>query len=112
VIHETLEIYPDDAPPFLDTPYGYHDTERLRADLAEAGWQDPQLEEVSIEVVSDSAADVAAGYVRGTPLEQQVLERGGDVEAVERAVGDALGEAFGSRPFKSPTTAIVVSARR
>ena len=40
------ELFPDDPPRFLDTPYGYGDHDRLRSDLAEAGWEDVRLEAV------------------------------------------------------------------
>ena len=37
-IHATLaKLFPADPPRFLETPYGYHDTARIRADMAGGG---------------------------------------------------------------------------
>jgi len=113
VIHERLgELFPDNPPPFLDTPYGYHDEERLRADLAAAGWDDARLDDVTIECVSESAESVATGYISGTPTASQVLERGGDTDSVIASVAEALAAVDGNRPFRSSTAAIVITATR
>ena len=39
-IHTTVaRLFPADPPRFLETPYGYHDTARIHADMAQAGWE-------------------------------------------------------------------------
>jgi ubiquinone/menaquinone biosynthesis C-methylase UbiE len=113
VIQEVVErLFPDDTPRFLDAPYGYCDEDRIRADLHDAGWPDPRLEVVSLEVESASADDVAKGWVRGTPLAGELVERQADLDAVERAVAEALAATFGSAPYRSQSSAIVITATR
>ncbi len=70
------ELFPDDPPRFLETPYGYHDSEQIRADMSAAGWEDVQLEDVCLQSVAPSAADFAAGFTLGTPLAHELAARG------------------------------------
>jgi SAM-dependent methyltransferase len=112
-VHETLcELFPDDPPRFCQTPYGYHDPERIRADLAEAGWQDVRLDGVRLEGRSPSARDYALGLVRGTPLHHELVERGADLDAVLAALTERLVPVGGDRPFRAEQAALVVTARR
>jgi SAM-dependent methyltransferase len=106
------ERVPDDPPRFLETPYGYHDRERIRADLAEAGWEKVQLDDVHIESQSPSAADFATGFAQGTPLVNQLTERGDDPEEVARALVDRLRPIGGDKPFKALLAATVITAVR
>ena len=113
VIHVTLaELFPDDPPRFLETPYGYHDTERIRADLARAGWHEVQLDNVRLEGRSPSAADYAVGFVRGSPLNHELVERGADLDQVVRRLTEALVRIGGDRPLRVEQSAIVITAVR
>jgi SAM-dependent methyltransferase len=107
------ELFPDDPPRFLDTPYGYHDSERIRADMSAAGWEDVQLDDVSVRSRAPSAGDFAAGFALGTPLTHELAERGSDSEAVTQALTAALISAGGDRrPFEPLLAATVISAVR
>jgi ubiquinone/menaquinone biosynthesis C-methylase UbiE len=106
------KLFPDDPPRFMETPYGYHDSEQIRADMAEAGWNDAQLEDLRLESLGPSAADFAAGFVLGTPLTHDLAERGADTDLVTRALIDALIPIGGEHPFKPPLAATVISAAR
>jgi SAM-dependent methyltransferase len=112
-VDETLKrLFPDDPPTFLNTPYGYGDHGRIRADMEAAGWTDVELEDVTHAARADSAMDVAVGYARGTPLAGQLAERGADADAVIQAMADDLAALGGDRPFTSEHTATIITARR
>jgi SAM-dependent methyltransferase len=112
-VHASLaRLFPDDPPRFLETPYGYHDSERIRADMSAAGWEDVQLEDVRLRSVAPSAADFAAGFTLGTPLAHELAARGSDVDAVTRALTAALIPVGGDSPFEAQLAAIVITARR
>ena len=106
------ELFPDDPPRFLETPYGYRDSEQIRADMSAAGWEDVQLEDVCLQSVAPSAADFAAGFTLGTPLAHELAARGSDVDAVTRALAAALIPVGGDRPFELLLAATVIRAVR
>jgi SAM-dependent methyltransferase len=105
-------LYPDDPPRFLETPYGYHAVDRLRADIAEAGWQTIQLEDLEIQSTSPSAADFMTGFVRGSPLRHELVNRGADLDAIVRELAEALIPVGGDRPFMAALAATVITATR
>jgi SAM-dependent methyltransferase len=105
-------LFPDDPPRFFETPYGYHDTERLRADMAEASWQTIQLQDVRMQSPSPSAAEFATGFVRGSPLTHELVNRGADLDAIERELVEALIPLGGERPFTASLAATVITATR
>ncbi len=112
-VHALLaRLFPDDPPRFLEAPYGYHDSERICADISASGWEDVQLEDVCLRIVAPSAADFAAGFTLGTPLTHELAARGSDIDAVTRALTAALIAVGGDRPFESQHAATVISAVR
>jgi len=48
------------------TPHGYHDVERIRAELNAAGFADISLDAVSHRSKASSPLDAAIGYCQGT----------------------------------------------
>ncbi len=42
-------LFPDNPPRFFETPYGYYDQDRLRADAAAGGWAEVRLDEVRFQ---------------------------------------------------------------
>lgn len=112
-VHTTVaRLFPGDPPRFLETPYGYHDTARIQADLAEAGWEHVQLETVSVQGLGSSALDFAVGFVLGSPLSHELAARGADLDAVVRALTDALVPIAGGQPFRPALAATVITAER
>jgi ubiquinone/menaquinone biosynthesis C-methylase UbiE len=112
-IHASLaRLFPADPPRFMETPYGYHDAERIRADMVEAGWKDVQLEDVCLQGLGPSAADFANGFTLGSPLAHELAERGANPDEVARALTDALIPVGGERPFKPSLAAAVINAVR
>jgi hypothetical protein len=112
-IHEWLRgMFPDNPPRFLDTPYGYHDPERIRADAAAGGFAEVQLEDVRLQTRGSSALEFATGMVRGTPLSHQLRERGADLENATRDIAQAVARVGGSAPFTLDLAATVITAVR
>jgi SAM-dependent methyltransferase len=106
------ERIPENPPRFLDTPYGYGDHERLRADLAAAGWDDVQLDDVRKVSEAASAEDVARGYLTGSPLSFELSERGADPDAFGVELARRLASLGGDRPFRAELAATVFTAAR
>ncbi|HXK13871.1 MAG TPA: class I SAM-dependent methyltransferase [Gaiellaceae bacterium] len=112
-VHATVaELFPDDPPRFLDTPYGYFDPERIRADLADAGWDGVRLESVELESLAESAEVVATGIAKGSPLTFELAERGADPETVVGELAQRLAGVGGERPFKAELSATVITGAR
>ena len=112
VIAALAVAFPDDPPTFLArVPHGYHDADRVAADLAAGGFGDVRIETVHQTCTGKSAADLALGYCRGTPLRAEIEARG-DLEQTTRAVQAALETAFGTDAVSGGMSALVASARR
>jgi ubiquinone/menaquinone biosynthesis C-methylase UbiE len=107
------ELFPRDPPQFLArTPHGYHDTAAIRSSLEEVGFRDIVIETVALRGRADSPRDFAIGLCQGSPLRNEIAERGGSLdEAVERASA-ALAARFGTGPIDTPMQAHVVTAWR
>jgi SAM-dependent methyltransferase len=113
VIQSMLDrVYPEDTPTFLQVPHGYHDADRIRGDLAAAGWEDATLDVVRIRSTSPTAHDFATGWATGSPLTHELVERGADTNEFARQLGDELGAAGGVEPYEVELGAIVISAAR
>ena len=107
-------VFPADPPRFLArTPHGYHDTRRIAAELADAGFADVTIEAVGATSKAGSARDPAIAYCQGTPLRMEIVAR--DAEGLERATdvaAAALAERFGEGPISGRIHAFVVTAKR
>ena len=109
LMHETVQgLYPDDPPRFYETPYGYGHA-RTAEDIAAAGWE-AQLDEVRI-AVDTLGFDLAEGYVRGSPLSQDLAAREADPETVIQAFVDAFRREYGSDRFTMTHAATVITAQ-
>jgi SAM-dependent methyltransferase len=106
-------MFPDDPPQFLRrTPHGYHDVDRIRADIVGAGY-DPASEIVTIDARSRAAScDIpAVGYCQGTPLRKEIEARGpGRVIEATDVTSAALAERFGEKDMDGLIRAHVVTA--
>ena len=110
VIAALAGAFPDDPPSFLRrVPHGYHDADQVADDLAVAGFGDVAVEEVRLDCTGKTAAELARGYCRGTPLRAEIEARG-ELEAATDAVASALERRFGSGPVVGGMAALVVSA--
>ena len=88
------------------------DPARIRADMAEAGWERVELETVNVQGLGVSATAFAAGFALGSPLAHELAARGADPDAVVHALNDALVPIAGGQPFKPALAATVITAVR
>jgi SAM-dependent methyltransferase len=107
-------MFPDQPPLFLGrTPYAYHDTDAIKADLSAGGFDDVSIDRLVVESRAPTAEAVAVGFIRGTPLSDEVERIGpGRVgEAIEKATA-AVADRFGSEHPVAEISALVVTATR
>ncbi|MGA8850974.1 MAG: methyltransferase domain-containing protein [Aeromicrobium sp.] len=100
-------------PPLLfmsRTPHGYHDVNRIRAELGEAGFSDVDIQAVDA-VSRTTAADAAVAYCQGTPLRGEIAAHPGlDVPSATQIALDALVARYGSGPIAAPIRSFEVVA--
>jgi ubiquinone/menaquinone biosynthesis C-methylase UbiE len=107
-------VFPHDPPCFLArTPHGYHDVERIRAELNAAGFSDLSVDAVDHRSKASSPHDPAIAYCQGTPLRSEIEARDASRlrEATERAA-EALANRFGRRHIDGRIRAFVITAIR
>lgn len=106
-VHDALvALFPADPPGFLPRmPFGYHDAERIEADLREAGFADVRIETIVLSSRVDARA-AAHGLTHGSPLRAEIEARGDLHEAL--CAAEVALAAFDSRD--APMSALVVSA--
>ena len=107
-------VFPDDPILFLErVPYGYFDHERIRGDLAAAGFGGIFIETVPLEGTAASAWHAAAAHCQGTPLRGELEQRApGRLDDMTAKVAAALATRFGEGPFRVSLSAVIGSARR
>ena len=105
-------VFPDDPPRFLArTPHGYHDVERIRAELKAAGFADVSVDTVSERSKAPSPRDPAIAYCQGTPLRNEIEARDASrLEEATQKAAEALERRFGSGPVDGRIQAHVISA--
>lgn len=109
--HEAMTAaFETDPPMFYRVPFGYHDEALIREHLTAAGFRTIGVERLTHMSDVPSAADLAAGLVRGTPAYNAITERGKDVDAIEQDVARRLIEAGGAPTFKIRLDAKIVTA--
>jgi SAM-dependent methyltransferase len=106
--------FPDDPPLFMTrTPHGYHDGDRIRRELGDAGFGEVAIEAMSHVSRAPSARDAATGLCQGTPWRGEIEARApGGLAAVTEHVAAALARRFGSGPIVGDIRALVVTARK
>jgi SAM-dependent methyltransferase len=92
-VHDTLaQLFPGDPPAFLArTPFGYGDPAAIEADLHAAGFDEIDIDTVTLNSRPISARDAAIGLCQGTPLRAEIEQR--DPQGLARAT-DAVAEAL------------------
>jgi len=108
------ETFPDNPPRFMHRgPHGYHDPERIRADVMGGGFPSAQLETVAHRSRAARAADAAIGYCHGTPWRGEIESHGaGSLERATEASTRAMEKAYGMGAVDGRIQAITVRARR
>lgn len=113
--HESSARYfpPDDARGFYEIPFGFHDTGLIRRLLADAGFEDVRAHRVELMGHAESAAGLAEGLTRGTPLVNAIRDRIPERESdIVAEMQRALTREFGDTALEIPMVAHVIEARR
>jgi SAM-dependent methyltransferase len=109
IAHETAaDFFPDDPPGFYRVPFGYCDPDEIRRALVSEGFQEVEIDSVSLAAPILSADRFARGLVFGNPLHQEVIDRGGDAEALCTRLAEALTSELGET---LDLQALVIQAR-
>jgi ubiquinone/menaquinone biosynthesis C-methylase UbiE len=107
-------VFPDDPPRFMARiPHGYHDVDRIRQELGEAGFADISIEAVEHRSKAPSPRDPAVAYCQGTPLRNEIEAR--DAARLEEATNraaQAVAQRFGGGPVDARIRAFVIAATR
>jgi ubiquinone/menaquinone biosynthesis C-methylase UbiE len=106
-------MFPDDPPRFLArTPYAYHDTELIRADIAAAGFDTAStIESIDARSHAASCTFPAIGFCQGTPLRGEIEARQpGALEEATRLAAKLVADRFGKTDVDGAIRAHVVTA--
>jgi SAM-dependent methyltransferase len=108
------EVFPNDPPQFMArTPHGYHDVDRIRRDLSEAGFMDVAIEPVAHTSRASSPKDPAIAYCQGTPMRAEIEARGAPgLEAATAHTAEALARRFGSGAIEGRIQALVITVAK
>lgn len=109
VVEGLSEVF-QDPPTFQRIPHGYFDVEEVLADVEAAGLHPVEWERVVLHGQS-TAADIATGFCKGTPLVADI-QRQGSLEEAVRAAARAVADRLGPDPVTVESTSLVFSARR
>jgi SAM-dependent methyltransferase len=113
IAHETVAaFFPGNPPDFYEVPFGFADRSLLVRLIRDGGFEDVQIDVVSIEGVAESARHAAYGLLHGNPISAALRERGvSDSSPILEALSAALTAAGGSAPLRLPMQAIIVEGR-
>ena len=113
VTDAVAQLFPDDPPRFLErVPHGYHDPERIRADIDAAGF-DPSssIDSLDARSLAASCSVPAIGYCQGSPLRNEIEARDPTRLAEATTVAaTAIGERFGQADIDGLLRALVITA--
>lgn len=111
VVQSLATIFPEDPPAFLArTPHGYHDVEKIRADVTSAGFAEVSIATVTHMSKAPSPREPAIAFVQGTPTRNEIEARGGSLEVATDVAADALAERFGKGAIEGRISAHVITA--
>jgi SAM-dependent methyltransferase len=113
VVNDAVAMaFPGDPPSFLArTPHGYHDTDLIRSEVAEAGNSaSREIETVDERSRSASCTDPAIGFCQGSPLRNEIEARDASrLEEVTSIAAAAVGERFGTTDIDGLIRAHVIT---
>jgi len=107
-------LFPNDPPRFMArTPHGYHDVERIRAELNAAGFTRISVDAVEERSKASSPRDAAIAYCQGTPLRTEIEAHDPSrLEDATKQATEALAHRFGSGAIEGRIRALVITATR
>src|SRR3569623_89160 len=112
VTNELARIFPSDQPRFMvRTPHGYHATDRIRADLAAAGFTGIAIDTRTEQSPASSARIPAVAYCQGTVFRTEIETRApGTLDAVPDRVAKALIAKHGTGAVTAKIQAHIITA--
>jgi SAM-dependent methyltransferase len=113
VVDAAAKHLPHSPPRFLArTPHGHFDRDMARRDVKAAGFDDVQIDVVTLPSRAASYRDPAIGFCQGTPMRGEIEAAApqGLQETTDR-VAAALAEQFGTGAIEAPMQALIVVAR-
>nr|WP_295832232.1 methyltransferase domain-containing protein [uncultured Azospirillum sp.] len=104
--------FPADPPNFMArTPHSYYDKDRIRGDLLSAGFNNIEIETVTMRSRAATPADPATGLCQGTPLRLEIEARDASrLGEVTDLAAQALVRHFGNGPIDGRMQAHVITA--
>ena len=113
VFHAVAALFPDDPPSYMRrVPYGYHDADTIRSDLAAAGFADVTVEAVERELHAPDAREPAIGFCQGGSVRAEIEARDpGGLERATDRVAAALAARFGPGPIAGRSRAVFMTAQ-
>jgi ubiquinone/menaquinone biosynthesis C-methylase UbiE len=105
-------LFPQDPPRFMARiPHGYHDVEKIRAELTAAEFKEISIATVDGKSRASSPREPAIAYCEGTPLRNEIEARDASrlAEATKTAA-EALERRFGGGPIEGRIRAHVIAA--
>lgn len=105
-------VFPDNPPRFLArTPHGYFDIEKIKSDVAEAGFSDvPRVDTISARSKASDPSIPAIAYCQGTPLRSEIEAIDSSLlDQATEAVTQAISARFGSGAVDGKIQALVVT---
>jgi SAM-dependent methyltransferase len=115
VTQALAQLFPADPPLFMArTPHGYHDKQRIAADLAQGGFtQGAAIDTVTHRSRAGSPRLPAVAYCQGTPLRNEIESReAGSLARATDHAERAIAERFGSGAVDGRIQAHVIVAAR
>jgi ubiquinone/menaquinone biosynthesis C-methylase UbiE len=113
IAHEVIgSFFPADPPQFQSVPFAYR-FEPIKESLIEAGFASISATILKSQKEIADFGMLARGLVYGSPIIDQVRQRGGaDAEQVVAAIAGQYRKEFGSDPATVPLQAIIFSAEK
>lgn len=108
--HALAKVFPDDPPRFLPRmPFGYHDVEVIRGELARGGFTGAVTHEVVTATSrAESARITALALCQGSPLRADIEARDpARLQEATDAAAAALAAKYGEGPIEGKMQAIV-----
>jgi SAM-dependent methyltransferase len=110
-LNGSARLYGGESLKFYHVPFGYFDPAVIRRDLERGGFTSIDIERVELTGHCTSAMEVATGLVKGSPILDEIRQRGTRTpDEVVDAVAEDIAAAFGSGPFDARLRAVVVTA--
>lgn len=105
-------VLPDARPNVVTrVSHGYHDVDRIRADVEAGGLVLDSIESVDKIASADSASEAARALPRGGPLRVELETYGDDArDEIEALACSLLEDEFGPGPIRTPLRALLVAA--